>query len=194
MLITMWLQNLSVLSLIVLLFLELGLKYDTLERQLALTSTNVLGVALYALMSRYLRRRGVTLPPWLWLLVALGIWFDAAGNFAHLYAGYRWWDQVAHVVGPLMVGAIIVYIFKNLREQGKIRVGRWWHDLICISTAMFFTVLYELIEYLGDLLFDTHRITNLVDTADDLWWGLVPIVLITAVLNKRFFRQTKIDD
>jgi hypothetical protein len=182
-------RNLSLLSLIALLGLEIFLTYDSLERQIALSLTNVLGVFLYLAVTRFFKRRGIFLPPWLWLLVAAGIWFDAVGNFAHLYTRYNWWDQLVHGIGPAMVGAIIVYIFRGFYERGLIKLPPAWHYFVVVSSAMFITVLYELTEYLGDILFNTHRITNLLDTADDLWWGLVAIIIVSLLLNRGPFSR-----
>lgn len=189
----MYLRILSLISLAVLFVLELALRYDTLERQIALSLTNVLGVLLFLLASRYLRRRSIYLPEWLWLLVVAGIWFDAAGNFAHLYAAITWWDKLVHVFGPAMIGGIMAYLFVGLRQRGYLTFSLGWHVVITISAGMFLTVLYELSEYVGDLLFATHRVTDLYDTADDLWWGLLSITVIVLVVSRHAFKKSLTD-
>ncbi|MFC1662750.1 hypothetical protein ACFL04_01115 [Patescibacteria group bacterium] len=189
----MGIRTFSLFSLVVLLFLELFLDYDNLERKLALISTNVIGVLLYLGINSYFKKRNTHLPSWLWLLVAAGIWFDAAGNFAHLYGRYGWWDQLVHVVGPAMVAAIFVYIFAGFQQKGELNLSKFWHNFIVISSAMLLTVLYEITEYVGDILFNTNRITNLLDTADDLWWGLLAIVIVVTVLNKKIYYKKFVD-
>lgn len=187
----MRIRTLSLISLAILLVLELTLQYDSLERQIALSLTNVVGVLLFIGTYRFARKRGIDLPEWLWLLVVAGIWFDAAGNFAHLYARILWWDKLVHVFGPAMIGGIMAYLVKGLYQRGLIVVSRWWHVFIVVSGAMFITVLYEMSEYLGDILFNTHRITDLYDTVDDLWWGLLPITLIAIVVSRKMKKEIR---
>lgn len=181
----MRIRTLSLALLAVLLVLELSLQYDSLERQIALSLTNVFGVSLYLGVIHYFKRRSITLPEWLWLLVVVGIGFDAIGNFAHLYARFHWWDQLVHLVGPALIGVIVVSIFRQFQRDGIFSIPLRWHNLVVISVAMFFTVLYEISEYFGDLLFHTNRIPVLFDTADDLWWGLVAISIVTYLSNRK---------
>ncbi|MFH0951881.1 MAG: hypothetical protein V1838_01695 [Patescibacteria group bacterium] len=181
----MWFKRLSLISLLVLIVLELALQYDTFARQLALASTNILLVLLYWGVSRYLRQHSVVLPNWIWFLVAWGIWLDAIGNFAGLYARFTWWDQFVHFFNPITITVVFFFIFEGFRASRQYDLPKYWHYYVVISGAMFISVLYELTEYLGDILFDTHRITNLLDTVDDLWWALLASIIVVLILGQK---------
>ncbi|MBI3115676.1 MAG: hypothetical protein HYZ09_04275 [Candidatus Kerfeldbacteria bacterium] len=157
----------------VLLGIELIARYDTLERQIALAVTNVVGTGLLIFIGSRFIRAGSRLPAAVsWLAVA-AIWFDAAGNFAHLYANIAWWDKLAHVVGTAAVAGAVWLSFKLFLENRRLSLPAFHHWLYAVSVAMLLAGLYEVSEYVGDWLFDTVRVTDLYDTADDLLWNFL---------------------
>ncbi|MFH1171265.1 MAG: hypothetical protein V1778_01865 [bacterium] len=174
-------------SLLVLLVLELILRYDTWVRQIALAVTDLFALAALWSIARYMRRRGYALP---WSVVwfsALGVWFDGMGNFLHLYANVSWWDKLAHAVGAGAVAAGIFVLVQMFQKRGTIVLGLKMRSLFVLSITVLLTVLYEISEYLGDLWFQTHRVTDLYDTVDDLLWDLLATVLV--ILIVQIFRK-----
>ncbi|MBI3957139.1 MAG: hypothetical protein HY340_04100 [Candidatus Kerfeldbacteria bacterium] len=178
-------------SLIVLLVLELVLRYDSWVRQIALAITNIITIIVLLIVSRYLRRRGFALP---WAVVwfsALGVWFDGMGNFIHYYANIAWWDKIAHGVGAGALAAGIVVLLDTLIQRGKILLGPVMKFMVAVSLTVTFSVLYEISEYIGDTIYPTNRVTGLFDTADDLLWNLGAAVMVVLVAER--FRQKKND-
>ncbi len=178
---------------VVLLFIELGTRYDSLIRQGALALTNILGTALLVLVARRFARSGQPLP-WVvsWLAVA-GIWFDAAGNFAGLYGAIVWWDKLAHVVGTAAVAGGLWLV---IRAYAQRRGGQWgdaFLGLTAVSLTVLLSVVYEITEYLGDLVVATRRVTDLFDTADDLLWNLMAAVVVIVLFSWRYRQRTGID-
>lgn len=183
-----FLSGLAVASLVVLLMLEVALSYDTAVRQYALALTNIAALAALLVLRRHLRRLSATLPwPLVWC-VALGVWFDATGNFLHLYARLSWWDKPSHAVGSAAVALACFLLLAALQRLGRVQLPASWQALIAIALATALAAIYEISEYIGDLLFATHRVTDLYDTADDLLWNLLGAALAAAVafwLRKR---------
>jgi hypothetical protein len=168
-----------------LLLIELFTRYDSWDRQLALAVTNIAGVVAILLLSRYFRRHGSELPFVASAALALGVWFDAAGNFAHLYSRFSWWDQLAHGVGSAAVAVAVWYVLALMAKQGRLGVSKGWRSLITISLTTTLACVYEMSEYLGDLWFQTHRVTDLYDTADDMLWNTLAVLLVVWLAARR---------
>lgn len=167
-------------SLAVLLVLEAGLRYDTTVRQVALSITNVLASLILFIVIRKLRSYGAHLP-WItsWM-VAVGVWFDAMGNFVHFYQRFGWWDKLAHGVGSAAAALAIFALLSALQQIGRMQLTRWLAALFAVSCTTLLAAVYEMTEFLGDQWFATHRVTDLYDTADDLMWNTVGVVLVIA--------------
>lgn len=172
------LTRIAFASLLVLLALELVLRYDTWIRQIALAITNVAAIILLVVFGRQLARRGVGLSwPVVWF-ATLAVWFDAAGNFAHLYVNVEWWDKLAHAVGSAAVALAILTLLRALQQRGRIQMGRLLLGVYAISITTTLSALYEISEYIGDAVYPTNRVTGLFDTSDDLLWNFLAAVLV----------------
>lgn len=102
---------------------------------------------------------------WIMTLIVLAVMLDAAGDFFHWYAIFRWYDAALHLfasgVAALWVWNIAMLVY------GK----RAAHKLIFISTfaiAVTMGVAYEIEEYLEDYFTGSHRLGDGFDTANDL--------------------------
>lgn len=169
---------------LILLGVEVFTRYDTAVRQAALAVSNVAGVLILGLVATRLKRWGSHLPPAVAWLVAAAIWFDASGNFVHFYARFTWWDQLAHAVGSAAIAAALWLTLRAALAHRGVRLPDGHVFLYAVSAATLLAVSYEISEYLGDLLFNTHRVTNLYDTADDLLWNLLAAWLAVAVVRR----------
>lgn len=167
-------------SLLALLVLELTLRYDTWVRQIALAITNISTILALIIADRYMRRRGVRLPWSVAWFAALGVWFDGMGNFIHYYANIRWWDQLAHAVGSGALAAGVFVLVAMFQRRGTIRLGTKLRALFVVSITTTLSALYEISEYIGDVIYPTNRVTNLFDTADDLLWNLVAAIVVVS--------------
>ena len=165
----------------VLLPIELFARYDTMVRQIALSVTCLAAILILVVVSRWLRLRGGTLPGISALSAAAGVWFDAMGNFVHFYARFSWWDQLAHGVGTAAVALGILAIVQTLIQRGDLRMGRAWMGMTAVCMAVTSSVLYEISEYLGDVVYPTNRVTGLFDTSDDLMWNTLAAALVVAL-------------
>lgn len=178
---------------VVLLLIELGTRYDSMVRQGALALTNIGGTALLFIVARRFARAGQPLPGVVsWAAVA-GIWFDAAGNFAGLYGTIVWWDQLAHFAGTAAVAGGVWLVLRTMMTRRGWPLTAASHGLLTISVTVLLSVIYEITEYLGDLLFATRRVTNLYDTADDLLWNLLAAVVVTLLFARYYRRRAAID-
>ncbi|MFA5069936.1 MAG: hypothetical protein WC528_01525 [Patescibacteria group bacterium] len=171
----------GIFSLLVLLPLEIFLDYDTTTRQLALALTNVEVLLIILIFYWYYKaRQNIVLPFYVVWSVSLGVWFDAAGNFANLYHSVLWWDDLAHMVGSAACALAIFIILYELNRQGKIRLGIFSLSLFSLSVTVFASAMYEVSEFLGDLISESQRVVDKFDTPSDLMWNT--IAALTVVL------------
>lgn len=178
----------SVASLVALLGIELATDYDEPARQLALAFTNISVIAIVFLIRRSFTEQERVLLALIGVAAALGVWFDALGNFVHFYARFFWWDRVAHAFGSAAAAVMSAGLFLHFELKKLIRLPYRFHVLVAVSVGMLFAVLYEISELVGDELFNLHRISDLYDTADDLRFNLlatIPAALIVVLVAKR---------
>jgi uncharacterized membrane protein YjdF len=94
------------------------------------------------------------------------------GELRNYYQGIWWWDILLHFLSGTYVVLIALRISKNIISQEKNISNKRFKIFIllfafCFSLA--FGTLWEIFEYLGDLLFNTHMVKGgLEDTATDL--------------------------
>lgn len=169
----------------------------TLNTQYTWLGLVVTSFASFALLewtnARYKRRRGESLPGFMWLVVVMALSLDAFGDFFFLYANYVWWDQFVH----FSVSAIITYLlfmsigafwidhlqFALLFKKGKVRLTLFLASTSTLSLG----TLYEIEEYLEDLLFNTHRSGGSLDTANDLVMNCLGVLLAVTLIGVFYF-------
>lgn len=166
-------------SLVALLLIEWLAEYDTLQGQIALSITNLFVMLAYLLVYKKLKNKHeIILPSYMAWLIAFSVWLDAAGNFAHFYLKYPWYDDLTHFEGSLAVAVAIFYIFYHLNKQGYFKLNRWHLGLYTLTATMFLVSIYEITELMGDLLFATYRITTRFDTASDFFYNLLGALIV----------------
>lgn len=176
----------------VLLLLEFALPYDVWVRKFALMATNVIGTAILVAVARRLQALGRPFPASAAWLVVAGIWFDALGNFLFLYGRWTWWDKLAHAAGTAGATGALWLTIREFVARKSIRLSGTQFSLTVLGLTSLLYVLYEVTEYLGDLLFNTRRVIDAFDTPDDLMWNLVASVLV-CVLFPVLYRSAAID-
>ncbi|MFH1597502.1 MAG: hypothetical protein ABIB97_00325 [Patescibacteria group bacterium] len=175
---------LAIGSLFVLLGLEFFLNYDTTDRQIALAITNLVTLAIYLSIHLYWQKKFKIELPWIVIWsVAIGVWLDAVGNFAHYYVDLAWYDDFTHVVGTMTVAVALFVILRSLNRIGQIKVSRFVLSLFTVSLSVMLSSFYEITEYWGDMMFNTYRIGDRFDTASDLMWNLLGAVVVVLVAN-----------
>lgn len=168
------LVNVLLFSLLVLIGIELLINYDAFDRRVALSITAVFAAGTFLVANYFVRKKYQSYLPWYVLLViASSTWLDAIGNFMNLYTKYVWWDDIAHFAGSLAVAVLIYSIFYVLRSKNVINLNDFHFLLYVFSVAVLVTVVYELSEYFGDILFDMQRVGQGYDTSSDLTYDLL---------------------
>lgn len=167
----------------VLLGVELLTHYDTTQRQIALSVTNIATAAAVFLFDRSLRKKGSRLSVVTLLFVASSVWLDALGNFQHMYAGFWWWDRVTHTVGGMALSAIFIDIFLSLRRSGRLQASWGFAAWMGVLLGQLVGSVYEISEWLGDYWFHTERVRGPYDTPHDLFQNLLGGLLVLLLMR-----------
>lgn len=181
--------KLAFFSLVILLFVEWIAKYDTVQRQIALSTTCLFVVVVYYIVYRKLKNKyQIYLPGYIAWAAAFGVWLDAAGNFAHFYINYSWYDNLTHFVGSISLALPLFYVFYKLSEKGYIKLSHFHIGLYSVSLTMLLVAIYEISEWLGDIWFNTYRVTNRFDSPTDMFYnllGALAVILVGIWLTKK---------
>ncbi|MBI2459075.1 MAG: hypothetical protein HYV53_00805 [Parcubacteria group bacterium] len=119
----------------------------------------------------------------MWLIITAGLSLDAAGDFFHLYGKYYWWDQFVHTfINAVVCFTLFIVInafwidkfkFSLLFDAGRLKLS-----LFLASTAtLSLSAIYEIEEYVEDILFQTNRLGPGTDTANDLFFNLTGVLI-----------------
>lgn len=160
--------------------LQFSLEYTWLG--LVITSTVSL-ILLEITAYKYKQKKGYNLHWSIWLIVVAGLALDAFGDFFHFYSRYSWWDQFVHwFVSSVACFTLFIVIsafwidkfkFSLLFQTGRLKLSL----LLAATSTMSLTALYEIEEYLEDIIFHTNRLGPGTDTVNDMFFNLVGVLM-----------------
>lgn len=160
------------------------LQFNTQFTWLGLVITSCACLILLEITAyKYKQKKGNYLHWSIWLIVAAGLSLDAFGDFFHLYSRYNWWDQFAHLFISVVVCFTLFIVisafwidkfkFSLLMKTGRLKLSLF----LAATSAMSLSALYEIEEYLEDIVFHTNRLGPGVDTANDLFCNLTGVLI-----------------
>lgn len=141
------------------------------------------------IISRHYEAKKNTPLPWqLWLIALMAVCADASGDMLRFYARFPWWDQIVHftVSGVQCFSLFVIanafwideFKFSLLMKKGRFSLSL----IIAVSSSLAFGALYEIEEYVEDLIFDTNRLGPGTDTANDLLMNFLGVALVSVLI------------
>lgn len=100
-------------------------------------------------------------------VVITNIWVDCLGNAAGLYARYVDYDKITHFLGGAMLTVLAADVIRGGCAWRNVTFGRR-HLAIAVAVSLSLGGMWEVYEYLGDVLFHTVRHDGSRDTTFDL--------------------------
>jgi len=172
------------------------LEFNTQYTWLGLVITSAAAFILLEIVAyQYQKIKNHRLHWIIWIITVVALGLDAFGDFFHLYGRFSWWDQVVHygvsVIASFVLFSIISafwidkFKFSLLFKSGRLKLAL----LLSSSITMSLSALYEIEEYLEDLIFHTNRLGPGTDTANDLSFNLLG-VLTTVVFITVYYLIT----
>ena len=114
------------------------------------------------------------------------------GELKNYYQKILWWDILLHFLSGIYVVFIALKISENIiTKEKRVPVSNRRYKILVIifsfSFSITFGTLWEIFEYIGDVLFKTNMIKGgLNDTATDLIAHVVSALLASILLIKKF--------
>lgn len=178
--------SLSIIFIIVstILFIVFLTKGDSSRWQVALGG---IGVSALPLILLRLKEIPFNIP------LIIGYYFTILcttflGSIAKFYLKHKWWDSTLHLYKGIYIGLIGIALYKVfVPEHVRHHVSNWILFLFLLSLSVTSSVLWEIYEFVGDLLFThTMQLGGNKDTMYDLLSGLSGgmIIAIYASLRK----------
>ncbi len=160
--------------------LQFSLEYTWL----GLVITSIVSLTLLEITAyKYKQKKGYYLHWSIWLILVASLGLDAFGDFFHFYGKYDWWDQFVHLfVNAVVCFTLFIVIsafwidkfkFSLLLKTGRLKLSL----LLAAASTISLTALYEIEEYLEDIIFHTNRLGPGTDTANDLFFNLVGVLI-----------------
>jgi hypothetical protein len=138
----------------------------------------------------YLRiRQGLASPPILLLLLATAIGADVIGNYLQLYGtqfGPFMYDEFTHFIGPAFSVPITMWALREAMKGNEIPIP---NNLLAFFSAVItfaFAAYYEILELWDEKFFGGKRLWTPTDSANDLQFGLLGIVISTLITTYVF--------
>lgn len=166
-------------------FTWLGLLVTTLAIWGTLEATNYF----------HLQKNGTSIHGLVWLLVAIALSLDMSADLFRLYSAFPWWDRLLHLLNSGIACAVIFLLITSFWKRPiGISMKRWmaFSLLFAMLSTITFSVLYEIEEYMEDILFGTNRLGPGTDTADDLTLNFLGVLFASGILY--FSRKDKHDN
>jgi uncharacterized membrane protein YjdF len=154
---------------------------------LSLSFNTLFGLIFLTIVYLYVRfRHALKLPIPLLLLVFAALQVDALGNFFRLYGrrfGPIQYDEFSHLSVQILVTPLIIWIVKQGLEASGHSLSRLLTWLFASTIIFSLSAFYEIIELWDELYFNGQRIWSKYDTATDLQWDLLGILIGAALSN-----------
>jgi uncharacterized membrane protein YjdF len=154
---------------------------------MSLVLNSVLGLVFLTAFHFYLRSRfAVKLPVPLLFLVFTALQVDALGNFFRLYGrrfGPLQYDEFSHLCVQILVTPLVIWLVKQAFQARGYPSAAVVTSLFACTIMFSLTAFYEIIELWDELYFQGQRIWSKYDTATDLQWDLLGILIGAALAN-----------
>ena len=186
----------------ILNFLKI-LEFNTQFTWLGLVITSIFILILLEITAyKYRQKKGHYLHYSIWIIVTTALSLDAAGDFFHLYGKITWWDQVVHYgVSAIMAFTLFAVInafwidkfkYSLLFKEGRLKLALF----LAATSSISLGAIYEMEEYLEDVLFHTNRLGPGTDTANDLSMNVAGVLTMVIIISIHYTitRRRKIID
>ncbi len=116
------------------------------------------------------------------------------GEIADFYNTFWWWDLILHGVASMGITLIVFIFLLIFFTRIDLKSTPLFATFLAVGTSLSFAMLWEIYEFLIDLMFttDTPMQPSNTDTMTDLIISLVGAVLV-GIFGYRYIRWKKID-
>lgn len=122
------------------------------------------------------------------LAIVAALYIDAIGDYAFLYQKWTYYDTILHL-SISFAGAW--YLWNVYKPSGMSVKQHLWN---IVTTVVTFGVLYELEEYVEDVITGSNRLGDGFDTANDLLMDVLGacVFVVIALLVRHFHARSHV--
>ena len=140
------------------------------------------------------RRVHITLPWEINFLIALSLYLHVAGHISGFYDTFSpLYDKIAHFISAITIailGFVLVFLLEQFSEQ---RCTRFMIVYFIVMFTMGLGAIWEIYEFVLDMLFGLQLQHGLEDTMWDLIFDLAGALIIASMANFYLGKITKED-
>jgi uncharacterized membrane protein YjdF len=174
------------------------LEFNTQFTWLGLVITSAFMFALLEITAhKYKQKKGHYMHWSIWVIVTVALSLDACGDFFHLYGKITWWDQIVHYsVSAIIAFTLFAVInafwvdkfkYSLLFKEGRLKLA----SFLAATSAISLGALYEVEEYVEDVLFNTNRLGPGSDTANDLTMNILGVLTTITIIYLHYLATHK---
>jgi len=167
-------------TLVVLVFMA-GAAFLLKMCYLSLLFNTIFALIFLIIFYSYIRvRHEIRLPLRLLLFVFAALQIDALGNYFRMYGrqfGPMQYDEFSHLTVQILVTPLIVWLVSKAWEKRGYDLPAGLTCFFAGTTIFSLSAFYEIIELWDEVYFHGQRIWSMHDTATDLQWDLVGILI-----------------
>lgn len=124
-----------------------------------------------------------TVPLTLQLLYAVLLFGGAfLGTYLHFYGVWTPWDTVVHFFSGILIALGADYAWRTLSRRHPFSVPTWLWGLAIVSFSAFVAFLWEVAEFVTDLVSDSNAQVNNLDTMTDMIAGTTSALIVVVIL------------
>ncbi len=137
------------------------------------------------------RNYHITLPFELDLLITLAIFLHTfLGELLMFYERFAPWDEMLHLFSTAVTSLLAFMIVYTLHYTKKLRLSIPLVGFFTVIFAMFVGSVWEIMEFVVDIFFDTTAQKGLSDTMWDLIYDLIAGIIV-AILGMVYVKYSK---
>ena len=124
-----------------------------------------------------------TIPMTLQLLYAVLLFGGAfLGTYVHVYGVWTPWDTVVHFFSGILIALGADHAWRILSRRHGFVLPTWLWGLAIVSFSAFIAFLWEVAEFVTDLVSDSNAQVNNLDTMTDMIAGTTSALIVVVVL------------
>jgi hypothetical protein len=148
-------------------------------------SNAAMTIAILGFFYCYLRfRQSIRMPWFLLVFLMLAVSEDVAGNFFGLYGtkvGPFMFDEVTHFFGSGLALPPTMWLLRTTTRRMQVFIPAPLLSFLSVTIAFAFSAYYEVLELWDEKFWGGKRLWTPTDSANDLQFGLLAIVLFAVI-------------
>lgn len=104
------------------------------------------------------------------------------GGYWNWYEAWSPWDTLVHCYSGFVISFVLVIALGKTLHTYQLQLPVWLEMAVVITVKAFIALLWEIAEFVFDLIFDASAQLDNADTMTDMIVALVPSVLIAGAL------------